>query len=79
MARLTALSRKQYLNPLARLDYEDKEMEVFTKITKQSQKTVQKKLKARNQLADFHDDEFDEDREIDDLISFKFGKTNRFS
>lgn len=74
MAKLAALHRRQYLNPLARLDYEDREMEVYTKISKQTQATVQKKLKARNQLADFNENEFDEDREIDDLIQFKFGK-----
>jgi hypothetical protein len=59
LAKLTALARKQYLNPLARLEYEDREMEVYTKLTKQSQKTVQKKLKAKNQLADFRDEDFD--------------------
>lgn len=62
LAKLAALHRKQYLNPLARLDYEDREMEVYTKISKQTQATVQKKLKARNQLADFNENEFDEDR-----------------
>lgn len=51
-------------------------MEVYTKITKQSQQTMLKKMKARNQLAEFQDD-FDEDREIDDLVQFKFGATIR--
>lgn len=73
-AKMAALARKQYLNPLARLDYEDREMEVFTKLTKQSQQTMIKKMKARNQLAEFQD-EIDEDREIDDLVQFKFGRT----
>lgn len=54
-AKMAALARKQYLNPLARLDYEDREMEVYTKLTKQSQQTMLKKMKARNQLAEFQD------------------------
>jgi len=54
-AKMAALARKQYLNPLARLDYEEREMEVYTKLTKQSQQTMLKKMKARNQLAEFQD------------------------
>lgn len=67
----------KYLNPLARLDYEDKELEVYTKISKQTQEQASKKIRARNQLAHFEEDPIDEQKEIDDLIEFKLGRTGK--
>jgi len=52
----------RYINPLARLDYEDKMEEVHTKYTKMTKQSVVNKIKAKNRIAEFED----EDEEIHD-------------
>jgi hypothetical protein len=39
-----------------------------------SKQTVIKKIKARNQIADFEDEDEDENEWFDELMQFKFGK-----
>ena len=48
-----ALGQKKYINQLAQMDYEDKFIEVHTKFTKASKLSAIKKIKAKNQIAEF--------------------------
>ena len=56
--RMTVMDQKRrtmkkyrYINPLARLDYEDKMTEIYTKYTQKSKQSVMKKIKAKNRIA----------------------------
>lgn len=51
------LKKYKYLNQLARMEYEDKEEEVYSRYTRQSKATVLKKIKARNQIAEFEEED----------------------
>ena len=63
-----ALMMKRYINPLARLDYEDKMEEVYTKYTRMSKASVLKKIKAKNRIAEFEDEEDEVHEAFDELI-----------
>lgn len=52
---MKALGRVRYINPLARLDYEQKLTELHTKYSSKTKQSVQKKMKAKNQIAEFID------------------------
>jgi virulence-associated protein VapD len=54
-----ALQRYKYINQLARMEFEDKQEEVYSRYTRVSRQTVIKKIKARNQIADFEDEDED--------------------
>lgn len=49
--KMKLLGRVKYINQLARLEYEDKLTELHSKYTTQTKKSVQNKLKAKNQIA----------------------------
>lgn len=54
-----ALQKYKYINQLARMEYEDKEDEVYSRYTRLSKQTVLKKIKARNQIAEFEEEDED--------------------
>jgi hypothetical protein len=72
--RKKALQKYKYINQLARMEFEDKEEEVYSRYTRVSKQTVLKKMKARNQIAEFEDEDEAENEWFDELMEFKFGK-----
>ena len=68
------LQMYRYINPLARLDYEDKMEQVHTKYTKLSKQSVMKKIKAKNRIAEFEDEDEEIHEGFDQLIDYKFGR-----
>lgn len=54
--KMKALGRTKYINQLAQLDYEDKLTELHSKYSKASKDTMMKKIKAKNQIAEFIDE-----------------------
>lgn len=57
---MKALGRVRYKNQLAQLEYEEKLTELHTKYSSKTKQSIQKKLRARNQIADFIDEEKEE-------------------
>lgn len=50
-----------YMNPIARLEYEEKLTQMHTRKTAKSQKVIDMKLRSKNPIAEFIDEEEDED------------------
>lgn len=62
------LHRVKYINQLARLDYEEKMGEVYTKYSKLSKASAMKKIMAKNQIAEFEEEEEEDNIGFDELI-----------
>ena len=76
--KVKALGSVRYINQLAQLDYEDKLTELHTKYTKASKDTMMKKIKAKNQIAEFIDEEDEYLHDFEDIIDYKHGKAHGF-
>ena len=69
------LKRVRYINQLARLDYEEKAEKIHTKYTRVSRASVVKKMKARNMIAEFEEEEAEEELGMEELLEFKYGRS----
>lgn len=56
------------------MEYEDKLEQVYTKYTRQSKITATKKILAKNQIAEFTEEQLDENIGYDELLEFQYGK-----